>query len=288
MILQRTIGSEVSCQGIGLHSGETVHMKLKPAKENFGVVFKRVDFPDDQSLIEARYDNVVDTRLGTTIANKSGAKAMTVEHFLSAAWGCGVDNLLVEIDGPEIPVMDGSSEPFIFLIECAGVVEQKASRKALEILKTVRFEGEDGKFIEVSPSPYFAIDISIEFDNKTIRRQKYDFDASNSSFKTNLCRARTFGFHHEVEGLRKIGLARGGSLENAIVVDSNGVMNKEGLRYKDEFVRHKTLDLVGDFYLGASYVKGHIKAFKPGHEINNKILRDIFADPEAARIIEMI
>ena len=282
---QKTINSKVSCKGIGLHSGIDIFLTLIPAPCDTGIIFKRVDLEDGKNEIKAHYKNVVTTNLGTTISNEFGAKVSTIEHLMAAIWGCAIDNLVVEVNGPEVPVMDGSSEPFVFLIECAGINNQEKPRKVIEIMKDIKIEEANGKMIEVSPSKEFAIDLHIDFEHEQVKQQSFDYTSTFASFKNDLCRARTFGFKHEIEHLHKIGLARGGSLDNAILVDENGIVNKEGLRYKDEFVRHKTLDFIGDIYLAGYFIVGHFKASKPGHGINNKMLHKLLADETAWRLV---
>lgn len=283
-ISQKTINSKVSCNSVALHSGANVSMQLLPAPCNTGIVFKRTDVEAGKGEIKADYRNVVTTNLGTTIANEFGTKVSTIEHLMAAIWGCGIDNLYVELNGPEIPIMDGSSEPFVFLIECAGINVQEEPRRVIEVLKKIRVEDKD-KFVEVEPSKEFSIDLHIDFSNKQIQAQKFDYHSTFTSFKNDIARARTFGFKHEIDQLHKMGLAKGGSLDNAILVDENGIVNKEGLRYGNEFVRHKTLDFIGDIYLAGYYILGHFNASKAGHGINNKMLHALFADETAWRMI---
>lgn len=282
---QKTTNSKISCSGVGLHSGVDIFLTLCPAPCDSGIVFKRVDVDADKSEIKAHYKNVVATNLGTTIANEFGVKVSTIEHLMAAIWGCGIDNLIIEVNGPEVPIMDGSSEPFVFLIECAGINTQDKPRKVIEVMKNVKIEEQNGKMVEVSPSKEFAIDLHIDFDHKQVQQQTFDYTSTFASFKNDLCRARTFGFKHEIDQLHKMGLAKGGSLDNAILVDENGIVNKEGLRYNNEFVRHKTLDFIGDIYLAGYFIIGHFKASKPGHGINNKMLHALLADETAWRLI---
>lgn len=282
---QKTTNSKISCSGVGLHSGVDIFLTLCPAPCDSGIVFKRVDVDADKSEIKAHYKNVVATNLGTTIANEFGVKVSTIEHLMAAIWGCGIDNLIVEVNGPEVPIMDGSSEPFVFLIECAGINTQDKPRKVIEVMKNVKIEEQNGKMVEVSPSKEFAIDLHIDFDHKQVQQQTFDYTSTFASFKNDLCRARTFGFKHEIDQLHKMGLAKGGSLDNAILVDENGIVNKEGLRYNNEFVRHKTLDFIGDIYLAGYFIIGHFKASKPGHGINNKMLHALLSDETAWRLI---
>lgn len=280
---QKTIKHTISCFGIGVHSGKPTSISLYPAPENTGVVFIRTDVKNKNNKISAKYTNVSKTTLGTTIQNQDGIEIATIEHLMAALWGCGIDNVFVELDGAEIPIMDGSSEPFIFMIECAGTKDLDAPRKYIEVLKEIHVEDKNS-FATISPSNHFSVDMEIKFDNKTIDSQTYHFSEENKSFKHNIARARTFGFEHEGALLKKMGLAKGASLENAIVLRGETILNDTGLRYKDEFVRHKLLDLIGDVYLAGSPLKCHIKTFKPGHTINNKILHAIFSDPSAWRV----
>lgn len=284
---QRTLKHEVHCVGIGLHSGKDTKMTLKPAPANTGIVFIRTDITDKHNRIKALYNNVSSTALCTTVSNHIDVSVATIEHLMAALWGCAIDNCLIEINGPEIPIMDGSSEPFVFLIECAGAVEQKQPRKIIEVLKSVDIE-ENGCRAAIHPADAFGISFEIDFNNhKVVRNQKSHFDAESLSFKNDLCRARTFGFEHEVDKLREMGLALGGSLDNAIVVGKNKVLNEGGLRYEDEFVRHKILDCIGDVFLAGGYLKGHLEGFKSGHGLNNKLLHKFFEDKDAYRIIQL-
>lgn len=281
---QRTINSKTSCNSVGIHSGLDISLTLLPAPCDTGIIFKRIDVTTGDNTIKANYKNVVDTKLGTTIANESGVKVATIEHLMAAIWGCGIDNLIIEIDGPEVPIMDGSSEPFVFLIECAGINTQESPRRVIEIMRNVKITDGD-KLIEVEPSRTFSIDMHIDFNHQQIQKQNFDYTSTYASFKNDVCRARTFGFKHEIDQLHKIGLAKGGTLDNAILIDDNGVVNKEGLRYKNEFARHKTLDFIGDIYLAGYYIIGHFKASKAGHSINNKMLYEIFKDESAWRLV---
>lgn len=282
--MQTTLSNKVSCSGVGLHSGKPVEMVIYPAAANTGIVFKRLDVMAEQAFVPARYDNVSETRLGTTIQNRHGVTVSTIEHLMAAFWGVGLDNAVVELNGPEVPIMDGSSEPFLFMLECARVVPLSEARQTLRILK--RVEVRDGDSVaSVEPTGFgdegMTIGIEIQFNSKVIDRQVAFYDFREQNFKQSLSRARTFGFEHEVKALRQMGLALGGSLENAIVVGAEGVLNEEGLRYADEFVRHKALDCVGDLFLAAHRIDGHFTFLKPGHAINNKLLRAIFADESA-------
>lgn len=289
--LQKTLGHAVSCDGVGLHSGQPVHMVVYPAAANSGIVFKRTDVPASTGVIPARYDLVTETRLGTTMTNEHGVSVSTVEHLMAALWGAGVDNAVIELDGPEVPIMDGSSEPFMFMLECGHVVNLSQQRRRIQILKTVRVqEGQSVAIVE--PNGFddegCTISIEISFDHEAIGRQISYYDFRETTFKQSLSRARTFGFEHEVTALRNMGLARGGSLDNAIVVGEDGVLNKEGLRYADEFVRHKALDCIGDLFLAGLRIDGHFQFTRPGHAINNALLRAVFADKSAYRIVDSV
>jgi UDP-3-O-[3-hydroxymyristoyl] N-acetylglucosamine deacetylase len=281
---QTTLAGAVTCSGIGLHSGKPVHLTLSPAEFDTGIQFKRLDVPEDVATVPAYYMNVADTMLGTTIRNEHGTTVSTIEHLMAALWGLGVDNALVTLDGPEVPIMDGSSEPFVFLIECAGVKALAAHRDTLEVLKRITVkEGESTSSIR--PFDGFALNIAIDYPGTAIPRQQAFYDFSTQSFKHALCRARTFGFASDVEKMRANGLARGGSLDNAIVVGDKDVLNEEGLRFRDEFVRHKALDCVGDFALVGSRIRGAVSTSRPGHGINNKLLHALLSDRTAWRLI---
>ncbi len=283
-ISQKTISGKISCNGIGLHNGLKVTMTLLPAPANTGIVFRRTDVEKEKSIICANYKNVVMTNLGTVIANEFGIKVSTIEHLTAAIWSCGIDNLFVDIDTAEVPIMDGSSKPFIFLLECAGVTIQEEPRQVIEILKKFRFE-EGDKFVEIEPAKEFSLSLTIDFNHKKIQQQRFDYNSGSISFKHDISRARTFGFKNEIEQMHKMGLAKGGSLDNAILIDDEGVVNEGGLRYPDEFARHKVIDFIGDIYLAGHQIIGHFNAYKAGHGINNKMLRGLFADETAWRLV---
>lgn len=280
---QHTIENPISCTGIGLHSGANVHMTLMPAPEDTGIVFVRADKKD--ALVRADYRNVTSTMLGTTISNEEGVSVATVEHLMAAFWGCNIDNARVILDGPEVPIMDGSSEPFVFLIECAGVKKQARHRRMIEVLKKVEVV-ENDKYMAITPAEHFSVGLKIDFKDKVIATQTGQFNASDVNFKQDLCRARSFCFEHEVSFLREKGLAQGGSLDNAVVVSKTGVLNEGGLRYEDEFVRHKILDCIGDFYLGGAFFLGNFVGSRTGHGLNNKLLHKLFSDPQAWRLAQ--
>jgi UDP-3-O-[3-hydroxymyristoyl] N-acetylglucosamine deacetylase len=261
-------------------------MTVKPATAGRGISFIRTDIKDKNNTIPARWDYVTDTKLCTVLANKTGASVSTVEHILSALAAAGIDNAVIEIDGPEIPIMDGSAIDFIRAIDKAGVARQATARRVLVIKKTVSYqEGDKEVFLSPADGQYFGFEIA--FNNALIGRQKYTHQLKERSYRKEIAPARTFGFAHEVEALRKMGLARGGSLENAIVVDGDKVLNPEGLRFQNEFVRHKILDAVGDIYLAGMQMIGHYHGLKAGHAMNNRVLRVLFSQPDAFEIVEL-
>ena len=284
-IKQKTLKTEIGCTGVALHSGRKTSLTLKPAAENTGIRICRTDLLNGAREILVSWQNVVDTRLATTVGNDHGSTVSTVEHLAAALAGCEIDNVLIEVDGPEIPIMDGSSAPFVFLIECAGTVEQNAARTAVKILKPVTV-GDETRSLSILPAENFSLAFEIDFDSSAIDRQERTFQRIGADFKSDIARARTFGFDHEVEALRSAGLARGGSLENAVVVSGDKILNEGGLRFDDEFVRHKILDCVGDLYLAGGPVIGEVIASKSGHELNNALLRAVFADDDAWERVE--
>ncbi len=278
---QRTVKAPIGCVGIGLHSGRRISLTMRPAAAGSGVVFRRTDLGID---IPARFDCVVDTRMCTMLGAPEAPHAQvgTVEHIMAALAACRIDNVLVEIDGPEVPVLDGSAAPFVFLIDCAGVVEQAQAPLSIEILRTVRVE--DGEsFAELRPARAGGLElaVSIDFTAPAIGRQALSLTMDTAAFRTHLARARTFAMADEIAGLQAVGLARGSSLENAVVVDGAQVLNPGGLRMTDEFVRHKMLDAVGDLALAGAQLHGRFVAHRPGHTVNNKLLRALFADRTA-------
>lgn len=275
---QHTLKSAISCSGVGLHSGTKVSLTLRSAAPDTGIVFRRTDIGGSGAAVAASWQNVVDTRLCTTVGNDAGVTVATIEHLMAALAGCGIDNAIVEIDGPEVPVMDGSSAPFVFLIECAGTLEQDRPRRAIRIEKPVRVEGGDW-VAALRPGDGFSVAFEIDFDSPVVSRQSFAIGLINGTFKRELARARTFGFLHEVEALWELGLAKGGSLENAVVVSDDKILNEDGLRFDDEFVRHKMLDAVGDLYLAGAPLIGHFHGICSGHAANNGLLRAVFADP---------
>ncbi len=274
---QQTLKTAIGCRGIGLHSGGKVSMTLHPAPPDAGIVFRRTD---QAAKIRASWANTVETTYCTTLANSDGTSVGTVEHLMAALAGTGIDNAVVELDGPEVPIMDGSCAPFVFLIECAGIVEQDAARRAIKVLKPVSVI-EDGASAALFPDRGFSMSFEIDFDNPMIRRQTISLAVDSAIFKTELSRARTFGFLDEVDRLRQAGFARGGSLDNAVVVGRDHVLNAGGLRYRDEFVRHKLLDALGDLYLAGGPILGRFRGLRSGHAHTRRLLAALFADGDA-------
>jgi len=274
---QKTLKSSIECSGIGLHSGDKINMILHPAEADSGITFRRSDIHGGGAEIKASFDNVRDTRLCTTIGDENGISISTVEHLMAALAGAGVDNVTVEVSGGEVPIMDGSAAPFMFLIDCAGLVEQDAVKRVIRVKKPV-VVSDGNKSASLMPSDDFSIDFEIDFDSPAVQRQSMRVDMIDGVFKNELARARTFGFMHEVEALRAAGFAKGGSLDNAVVVSGSEVLNEDGLRFGDEFVRHKILDAVGDLYLAGGTIAGHFSGVCTGHSLNNKLLRALFAD----------
>lgn len=282
---QRSLKNPIQAFGVGVHSGQKSRMVLRPAPANHGIVFVRTDITDRDNRIPARFDAVCDTRMCTVLANPSGVKIGTVEHVLAALAGAHIDNAIIEIDAAEIPILDGSSEPFVFLIESAGIADLRTPRRVIEILKPVTV-GDDTAYASLSPNYLPRFNVDIEFQSRAIRRQKSSLTLLENSF-TAVARARTFGFRHDVDALRKAGLGLGGSYDNAIVIDGDRIENPEGLRFSDEFARHKLLDAVGDISLAGGLVLGAFDGRKCGHALNNQLLRALFADPTAYRITEL-
>ena len=281
---QTTIGRLVSLSGAGLHSGVPATLVLKPAPAGHGVVFRRADVTGADALIPARYDLVAAAAYGTTLRNAAGVEVRTVEHLMAALAAVGIDNVLAEIDGPEIPIMDGSAEPFMSLLEGAGSVSQAAQRSYIRILSTVEVQDGD-KVARLAPHDGYRIDCDIEFDAKAIARQRFVFDVRADAFRADVAKARTFTQLKDIEALRAHGLALGGSLENAVVVDGDEILNPEGLRFADECVRHKALDVLGDLALAGAPILGAFEGVKMGHAMNNKVLRALFADPSSYEIV---
>lgn len=280
---QRTIAKSVEIVGIGLHKGVPVKMKLEPLDSDMGIVFYRVD---EGITIPLKIENVVDTKMATVIG-KDGVVVSTIEHLLSAVYAYGIDNLRVVIDNDEVPVLDGSSSGYCMLIDEAGIKELDKSKKAIKIKKEVEVTTEDGKRVSLKPSNHIVYDFSIDFEHPVIGEQQFLFDYSIAEYKENISRARTFGFLHEVQYLRSIGLAQGGSMENAIVLDQSKVLNPEGLRYDNEFVRHKILDAIGDMALIGYTLVGEYNAHAGSHHLNHLLTKELYADEANYEIIDL-
>ncbi|WP_133128361.1 UDP-3-O-acyl-N-acetylglucosamine deacetylase [Legionella nagasakiensis] len=280
MIKQRTPKKVIQATGVGLHSGDKVLLTLRPAPINTGIVFRRTDL-SPAAEIPASYEHVCDTMLCTSLQHK-GVKVATVEHLLSALAGLGIDNAYVDINAPEIPIMDGSAAPFVFLIQSAGIREQSAAKRFIRILKPIRIE-ENGKYVQFLPYNGYKVSFTIDFEHPVFndKPQAAVFDFSTTSYVKEVCRARTFGFLSDYEKLRENDLAKGGSLDNAIVVDDYRILNEDGLRFDDEFVKHKVLDAIGDLYLLGSGLIGAFEGHKSGHELNNKLLRELMVHQDA-------
>ncbi|WP_198266311.1 UDP-3-O-acyl-N-acetylglucosamine deacetylase [sulfur-oxidizing endosymbiont of Gigantopelta aegis] len=280
MIKQLTLKNSIKATGVGLHSGEKVYLTLRPAPVNTGIIFRRIDL-ETPVEIPARAKNVGDTTLSTTLV-KDGVRISTVEHLLSAMAGMGIDNAYIDLSAPEVPIMDGSAGPFVFLLQSAGIVEQPAAKRFIRIKRNVMVE-EGDKWVRFEPYEGFKVSFNIDFEHPVIqgRSQSAEIDFSSTSFVREVSRARTFGFMNQIEQLRANNLALGGSLNNAIVMDEYRILNEDGLRYEDEFVKHKILDAIGDLYLLGSSLIGAFSGHKAGHALNNKILRKLLADETA-------
>jgi UDP-3-O-[3-hydroxymyristoyl] N-acetylglucosamine deacetylase len=273
---QTTILRPVSCYGIGVHSGKTVQLTLKPAKANAGIVFIRTDIQSQDNYIKADFEKVSETSFCTTISSDNKFfQISTIEHLLAAIWGSGIDNIIIEIDGTEVPIMDGSSKPFVFMLDCAQTKYLKEKRKYLKINKEIIISQDSGSENILTPSTKFSINIDIDFKSKAIGKQSLKYD-DRAKFNSEIAGARTFGFIHELDKLKEMGLARGASLDNAIGLDKDVILNHDGLRYENEFVKHKLLDAIGDFSLASGNIIGSFICKKPGHNINNLLLRKVF------------
>lgn len=284
---QHTFGKRITGVGIGLHTGARIQLTLVPAPAQHGIVFQRTDLPGAKAL-PARYDHIVDTRLSTVLGEQTNPanRIATIEHLMAALQGCGIDNALILVDGPEIPVFDGSAADFVFLIDCAGRQTQDAPRQYLEVLRPVRVE-HNGAYAELRPAPVQNLHLSfdIDFPDCAIGKQAFALELTPHTFRQDLARNRTFTLLQEIEALHKAGLARGGSLENAIVVDGSQILNPAGLRHPDEFIRHKIMDAVGDMYLAGAPMRARFYGHRSGHGLNNQLLRALFANPAAWRLV---
>ncbi|MBV8740601.1 MAG: UDP-3-O-acyl-N-acetylglucosamine deacetylase [Sinobacteraceae bacterium] len=280
MVGQRTLKNSIRATGVGLHTGRKVLMTLRPASADAGIVFRRTDLPE-QVDIRAHAENVSDTMMGTTLG-RGEARVSTVEHLLSAFAGLGIDNAVVEVSAPEVPIMDGSAGPFVFLLQSAGIEELRPAKRFIRIKKRVRVE-DGGKWAQFDAFDGFKVNFEIEFNHPIFKRraQRASMDFSTTSFLKEVSRARTFGFMRDLETLRAHNLALGGNLDNAIVLDDFRVLNEDGLRYEDEFVKHKILDAIGDLYLLGHSLIGEFSGYKSGHALNNQLLRTLLADTSA-------
>ena len=283
-IHQHTIKTSVTITGVGVHSGASATLTIKPAAVNTGINFVRTDITDRPNVVPARWDAVTETRLCTVVSNKHGVTVSTIEHLLSAFAALGLDNAIVDINGPEVPIMDGSAIHFVEKLNVTGLARQGAARGALRVKKAVSYkEGDKETFLAPADGAFYGMEI--DFENQLIGRQKYTHALTESHYRSDIAAARTFGFLPEIEQLKKLGFARGGSLDNAIVIDGDKVLNPEGLRFRNEFVRHKILDAIGDIYLCGAHLIGHYHGVKAGHAMNNKILRTLFATPDAFEFV---
>jgi UDP-3-O-[3-hydroxymyristoyl] N-acetylglucosamine deacetylase len=279
---QHTLAKAASLAGVGVHTGAEARVTLRPAPAESGVVFIRTDIQDRDNRLAAKGEAVVQTRLGTVLGNAAGVTLSTVEHLLAVLNALGIDNAVVEVDGPEMPIMEGSSQPFVDLVDEAGSVAQDAPRRYIEILEPIEaVEGEAQA--RLTPASRFEVAFEIDFKSAAIGRQKIDLAVDEASFRAEIAGSRTFGFAHEVEALRKMGLARGGSLENALVYDGDILLNPEGQSRPDEPVRHKALDAIGDLYLIGAPLLGRYEGVRAGHGVNNALVRALLARPEAWR-----
>lgn len=280
MLRQRTVKTTIRATGVGLHNGEKVYMTLRPAAENTGIVFRRVDL-DEPVDIKADPCLVGETMLGTTLV-KDGVKVATVEHLMSALAGLGIDNIYVDLSAPEVPIMDGSAGPFVFLLQSAGIEEQNAAKRFIRIKKKIRVEHGD-KWAELVPYDGFKVNFEVYFNHPVFNKisQQATVDFSSTSFLKEVSRARTFCFLRDVEALREKNLTLGGSMDNAIVLDDYRILNEDGLRYSNEFVIHKILDAIGDVYLLGHTLIGELRAYKSGHDLNNRLMRALLADQSA-------
>ncbi len=279
---QRTLKKEVGCTGVGLHSGERVKIKVRPAPPDSGICFVRTDLAGSP-MIKASFENVIDTTLATTIGH-NGCRVATIEHLMAAFFGLGIDNAIVEIDGPEVPIMDGSAAPFVFLLRSAGIEPQNKAKKFLVIKRP--FQVKDGdRSVRITPSKELRITYTIDFNHPLLRNQTFETTFSSKEFTKEISRARTFGFLKDVQALKRAGLAKGGSLDNAIVVDDFKILNEDGLRYKDEFVRHKILDFIGDLSILGAPVIGHFEVERSGHFLNQEMLRKLMKSKDHWEVV---
>ena len=288
MLAQRTLKTLTKAVGVGLHSGQRVELTLRPAPPDSGIVFRRVDLPQPVDIVVTA-EAVTDTRMASTISSGS-AKVFTVEHLMSACAGLGIDNLVIDITAEEVPILDGSAASFVFLLQSAGIALQAAPKRFVRVIKPVEVregEGANTKWARLTPYEGYKLGFEIDFDHPAVDStgQRFEFDMGSGTYSRDIARARTFGFTKDVEMLRANGLALGGGLDNAIVMDDYKVLNSEGLRYNDEFVKHKILDAMGDLHLLGKPLLAAYSAFRSGHAMNNQLLRELLAHPEAYEIV---
>ncbi|WP_296817619.1 UDP-3-O-acyl-N-acetylglucosamine deacetylase [Brevundimonas sp.] len=281
---EHTLAGPAICAGVGVHSGERVRLSIRPAPAGHGVVFVRADVRDRDNRVPVSGEAVIDARLNTTIANAEGVTVSTIEHLMAALAALGVSNAVVELDGPELPIMDGSALPFVQLLDRAGFRRQETPQRFIEVLEPIEVTDGD-KWARLTPCDRYEMAFEIDFDSAVIGNQRVDFVVDEQTFRDEICAARTFGFAHEVEALRRAGLARGGSLENAVVIDGDVILNPGGLRMEREFVRHKALDAIGDLYVLGAPLLARYEGFKGGHALNNKLVREMLARPEVWRVV---
>jgi UDP-3-O-[3-hydroxymyristoyl] N-acetylglucosamine deacetylase len=277
---QKTLRTVVECRGVGLHCGAAITLRLRPAGVNTGLIFIRTDLPEDIGMVPAQWDHVCNTALCTMIGNEAGTRIGIIEHLMAALRGVGIDNAVIELDGPEVPIMDGSAAPFVRLIEEAGLVSQAAAARAIRVLKPVHV-GDDGRYARLEPDAASTFGFEIDFPSRAIAHQEGHIRLTRHGFVSDIAAARTFGFLPEVRAMQAQGLARGGALDNAIVLDGDSVLNPDGLRFPDEFVRHKLLDAIGDLYLAGAPILGRFHGCRSGHALNNALLHALFADETA-------
>ncbi len=283
-VLQHTLAGSAVCSGVGVHSGQRVRMAIRPAPAGSGVVFVRSDITDRDNRIPVSAETVGRTQLNTEIFNAAGVTVSTIEHVMAAFAALGVDNVLVDVDGPEVPIMDGSALPFVQLLDRAGRRRQDVARRFIQILDPVEVVDGD-KRAALLPADAFEVDFEIAFDSAVVGRQRIDLQVTERSFREELASARTFGFLKDVEALRRVGLARGGSFDNVIVIDGDVILNEGGLRIEREFVRHKAMDAIGDLYVLGAPLIGRFEARYAGHALNNLLVRELIARPEAWRLV---
>ena len=286
LIKQKTIQKCIIFKGIALHSGVKSRIKLLPGKNNEGIIFIRKD-KNKNNIIKAKWDNVTNTKLSTTISNKYGLTISTIEHLMSAISALQIDNLKIEVSGPELPILDGSSKIYFEKISNIGVIDQEENKQFIKILKKISVKnGKSQAFISPSKND-FGISYKLSYNHPLLKKEKYSININTSNYKNEIAAARTFGFIEEYKKLKKIGLAKGASLNNCIVLNGKKILNKNGLRFKNEFIRHKVLDAVGDLYLSGYSILGHFKGIKSGHKTNNEILKKIFSDKSSFTLVNM-